>query len=329
MAKNHGGLARRIRHFTAYVLFRILCLCVGLLPRRGAELGGRAFGWLLWHVSAKRRRRAERNIESAMAGELTKDEATRLAKRSFIHIGLTAAETLWRHKRMGKKNSIAKDFPLEGVEPVKAELAAGRGVLAATLHLGNWELLGARLAEEFGDLAAVALPGKNRRVDDYIERMRERTGMSVVSTDRGVRPMVAAIRNGQALAVLIVRHVETASVHVKFFGRDAATTSIVVALARRLDVPVFVGYSVRQGYKFKHRGFCEGPIELVRTADRDSDILVNTQRLNDRLEAAVRKHPEQWLWIMKRWRLAGKLDRKRKGQEAAGDAAPAAKDGED
>lgn len=329
MAKNNGGLTRRIRHFTAYVLFWTFCLCVGLLPRRAAELGGRAFGWLFWRVSAKRRRRAEQNIESAMAGELTKDETARLAKQSFIHIGLTVAETLWWYKRVGKGGAIAKDFPLEGLGPMKAELAAGRGVIAVTLHLGNWELLGARLAEELGGLTAVALPGKNQRVDDYVVRIRERMGVSVARSDRGVRPMVATLRNGKALAVLIDRHVETASVHVKFFGRDAATTSIVAALARRLDVPVVVGYSVREGYSFKHHGFCEGPVELVRTGDRDSDILVNTQRLNDRLEAAVRKHPEQWLWVLKRWRLARKLERERRGQTAADDAAPAAKDGED
>lgn len=317
MTKNSSPLIRRIRDLAAYGLFRVLVAAVGILPERAAVLGGRGFGWLFWHLSPKRRLRTIKHVEGALSDELDEEEIRRLARESFTHMGLTVFETMWAAKRVSKDSTFFDGrFPVEGLDAVKAELAKGHGALGATMHLGNWELLGARLAAGLDNVAATALPGKNRRVSDHVIRMREQMGMQIISSEGGVRPMLAALRDGCLLAFLIDRHVDTANVHTKFFGLDAATSTIVAALARRLDLPVFIGYSVRDGYSFRHRGFTEGPVELVKTDDRESDALVNTQRFNDRFEAAVRKHPEQWLWVQKRWKLAKEL-RKEQGQEAA------------
>jgi KDO2-lipid IV(A) lauroyltransferase len=323
MAKNSSPLIRRTRDFAAYGLFRVLAAAVGILPERAAVLCGRAFGWLFWHLSAKRRLRALKHIEDALAGELGKEEVRRLARESFTHIGLTVIETLWAAKRVGKDDAFFDGrFPMEGLEAVKAELAKGHGALGATLHVGNWELFGARVGAGLVMPPPTALPGKNRRVSDRVNRIREQMGVRLISSEGGVRPMLAALKDGCLLGFLIDRHVDTAYAHTTFFGRDAATSTIVAALARRLDIPVFIGYSVRDGFSFRHRGFAEGPIELVKTDDRESDVRVNTQRFNDHFEAAVRKHPEQWLWVQKRWKLEKTLRREQR-QEAAEEAPPA------
>ncbi|MFH1730345.1 MAG: hypothetical protein ABIF82_01690 [Planctomycetota bacterium] len=329
MGKHNKRLLKRIRDLAAYVLLRVAAAAVGILPEMAAVLVGRAFGRLFWLLSPKRRRRALENIERALGGELPKEEIARIARESFVHVGLTVAEILWISRRLhGDKFSFADRFPVDRLDVVKAELAKGRGALAATLHLGNWELFGARLAAGLGEMAALALPGKNRLVSAYVERVRERTGVRLINSEGGVRPMVAAVRRGSLLAFIMDRHVDTAGAHTTFFGRDVATSTAVAALARRLDVPVFIGCSVREGYSFRHRGLIEGPLELVKTDDRESDVLVNTQRFNDHFEAAIRKHPEQWLWVQNRWKLDKKLRRKQ-GQAAADNAALAAKDDED
>lgn len=294
-----------------------------MLPEKAAVLGGRIFGCLFWHLSAKRRLRTLRHIEDALAGELGKEEIRRLARESFTHIGLTAIETLWAAKRVGKDDTFFDErFPVEGLDAVTDALATGRGVLGATMHLGNWELFGARLSAGLDKVVATALPGKNQRVSDRVNRIREQMGIRLISSEGGVRPMLAALKDGCLLGFLIDRHVETASAHTNFFGRDAATSTIVATLARRLDIPVFIGYSVRDGFSFRHHGFAEGPIELVKTDDRESDVRVNTQRFNDHFEAVVRKHPEQWLWVQKRWKLEKTLRREQR-QEAAEEASPA------
>lgn len=317
MAKNSGQPIRRIRDLAAYGLFRLVTAAVGMLPERAAVLAGRAFGWLFWRLSAKRRLRAIKHIEDALSDELSKEEIRRLARESFTYIGLTAIETMWAARRISKDSSFFDGrFPLEGFEAMDAELAKGHGALAATMHLGNWELIGARLATRLDKVAVTALPGKNQRVSDHVIRMREQMGIRVISSEGGVRPMVAALKDGCLLGFLIDRHVDTAYAQTKFFGLDAATSKIVAALARRLDLPVFIGYSLRDGHSFRHRGFIEGPIELVKTDDRESDVLVNTQRFTDRFEAVIRERPEQWLWVQKRWRLAKTLRRKQEREAA-------------
>ncbi len=323
MTKNSSPLLRRIRDFAAYGLLRSLGAAVGILPEGAAVLAGRIFGWLFWHLSAKRRLRAIKHLENALSDELSKEEIKRLARESFTYMGLTIVEALWAAKRISKDDTYFDErFPVEGLDAARAELAQGHGALGASMHVGNWEVFGARLAAGLDKLVATALPGKNQRVSEHINRVRKQMGIRIMSSEGGVRPVVAALKDGSFLAFLIDRHVDTGNVHTKFFGLDAATSKIVATLARRLDIPVFILYSIRDGYSFRHRGFVEGPIELVKTDDRDADVLVDTQSVTDRFEAVVRKHPEQWLWVQKRWKLAKQL-RKERGQEAVEQAPPA------
>ena len=313
MSKTKKSSLHRARDFVAYVLVRAVAFAVGILPEWAAVWFGRFSGRLFWLASPKRRRRTLKHIRRAMPGELTEKEIHQLAADSFGHMGLTIVETFWSAGRVRKEGFFDERFPVEGVEAVKAELAKGQGILAFTLHLGNWEVMGARLAQELGTMTVVALEGKNRRVSDYVVRLRERMGLRVIGIENGVRPIIGALRNGEFVAVLIDRHVETAGAHTTFFGRDVSTTTIIAALARRLRVPVFIGYSTRTGRGFRHRGFFEGPLKLVETDDREADAVANTQSFNDRLEAAVRRFPEQWLWVLKRWKLADKLEAGKKG----------------
>ena len=144
--------------------------------------------------------------------------------------------------------------------------------------------------------------------------------MRILSTRDGARPLVRVLKNGEPLAVLVDQHVNRSFVAVDFFGRKAATTAVVASLALRLDVPVFHAYSLRDGHSFRHHGYMVGPLELVRTGDHDADVAANTQRFNDHIEAVVRRHPEQWLWTHRRWKLAERLERARR-KEASADVA--------
>jgi len=317
MAKNEAGLGRRIQYVAEYAAVRLLSAAAGVLPERLAVLGGRALGRLLWLIAVRRRRIARRNIERAMPGERTRREINRLVREVFLHIGLTAVETLWM-RRHGTKDRIAARFPMDGIEAVRKAREGGRGVILFTMHQGNWELYGATVAAQMDGVNALARPVNNPLVRRYTTELRESLGMKVLSTREGVRPMLRALRRGEAVAVLIDQHVNRAYVPVTFFGRPAATTAVVASLALRLDAPVFVGYGMRDGYGFRHHGRLQGPLELVRTGDRDADIAANTQRFNDTLEEIIRRTPGQWLWTHRRWKLAGRVERGRE-EENAGD----------
>ncbi len=307
MTRDRTGPLRRAQYAIEYAAVRTVSALVGLMPERLAVLAGRALGFVLWLVGLPRRRVAWRNIEQAMPGERTRREVRRLVRRIFLHIGLAAVETVWMRSRITKEN-IRDRFPVDGVDAAERALAEGRGGIAFTPHLGNWELFGAAMAERLGGLNALARPVNNPLVRDYTTRLREHFGISVLSTRDGVRPMMKALREGKPLAVLIDQHVNRAFVPATFFGRKAATTAVVASLALRLNTPVFAAYSLRQGCTFRHHGHIEGPIELARTGDHDADVLANTQRFNNRLEAIVREHPEQWLWTHRRWKLADRSE---------------------
>ena len=315
MAKTEPGLLRRLKYFIEYAALCALSAVIGRLPEKLAVRAGVMLGRMLWLIGRRRRRIARDNIEKAMPGERTKKEVGRLVKEAFVHIGLTAVESLWMRGRVTKEN-IETRCRADGAETVAGVATEGRGAILCGPHLGNWEFFGAWVAARFGGLAALARPVNNPMVRKYTTRLRENLGISVLSTRDGVRPMIAALKRGEFLAVLIDQHVNRAFVPATFFGRKAATTAVVASLALKFGVPVIVGHSFRDGRSFRHHGYFEGPIELVRSGDHEADVLANTQRFNDKLEEIIRRHPEQWLWTHRRWKLADRLERDRQKEQA-------------
>ncbi len=297
------GLFRRAQNAAEYAAVRLLSALIGLLPERLAVLLGKTVGRLAWLILPWRRRIASRNIELAMPGQRTPREIARLVRQVFIHIGLTAVESLWMRSRTSRVE-IGERFPLEGFDSIEAALAGVRGALLFAPHLGNWELFGAAAAARLGSLNALARPVNNPLVRNYATRLREGFRITVLSTRDGVRPMLKALKTRQPVGILADQHVNRAYVPATFFGRKAATTAVVAALALRVGSPVFFTYSLRDGHTFRHHGYAEGPVKLIQTGDHDADVLTNTQLFNDLIEAAIRRQPEQWLWTHRRWKLA-------------------------
>jgi Kdo2-lipid IVA lauroyltransferase/acyltransferase len=308
MSKTEPGLLTRVRYRVEYTCVRALSGLLGLMPEAVAVWTGKTLGRAFWLLSPWRRRVARENIEKAMPGEMSPADVRRLVRRVFVNIGLTAVETLWMRSHVDRDNVVER-FPIENLDAVESLLTDGRGVLLTGGHLGNWELLGGSAAVQMGRMSALARPVNNPLVGAYTTRLREHFGIEPLSTREGVRPMMRALKGGHALAILMDQHVNRSSVPATFFGRDAATTAVVATLALRMDVPLLVSYGLRDGYSFRHRGYMEGPFELRRTGDQEADVLANTQMLNDKLEGIVRRHPDQWLWTHRRWKLA---DRKAK-----------------
>ena len=315
MSGREPGPVRRLQHVIEYAVLRVVGAVIGLLPEGAAVRAGVTLGWLSWLASGRRRRIARQNIGKAMPGEYTDEEAGRLVREVFINLGLTAVENIWMQNRMTKEN-IEGRMPTDGLDRMRRSLEEDRGVISFTMHLGNWELLGGRVAAAVGQVSALARPVNNPMVRRYTTQLRESLGLTVLSTRDGVRPMIAALKRGEMLGVLIDQHVNRASVPATFFGREAATTAVVASIALKFDTPVFCSYSVRDGRSFRHHGHVEGPIELVRSDDHEADVLTNTQRFNDRIEKIVRRHPEQWLWTHRRWKLANQLERGSQKEQA-------------
>ncbi|MFW6108057.1 MAG: lysophospholipid acyltransferase family protein [bacterium] len=319
MTKKNSGWLRRARQRIEYVVLRSLGRVVAALPEASAAQVGRGMGRLAWTLSPRRRHRALRNVERALGSDLTHGEAQRLAKNGFQSFGLTVAEILWADRNL-TPDDLEDRCPLEGADRLERALATGRGALLVSMHLGNWELFGARLARRFGGLTALARPAKNPYVARRIHAIREQMGIRLISTADGLRPVIRALRGGELVGILIDQHVRRSATAARFFGHPASTTAVAPSLALRLDVPVFLGWTARQGGAFRHRGWIEGPVELPRTGDQEADVRAGTQLLNDLLEEKIRAVPEQWHWHDRRWKLAERLERRAEADNGGTDA---------
>jgi KDO2-lipid IV(A) lauroyltransferase len=291
---------RRVRFVAGYLVIRFFCALVGALPEGCAIWMGDTFGRLFGVVCVGWRHRATDNLRLAMP-ELDPPERRRTLAAMFRHFGISIAERMWSFRRLDDHYATER-LPIENLGRLRELKNAGTGVLVVTLHFGNWELLGACASLKLGGINALARPQRNPLIRNYVARWRDRTGLRHLSTEDGLRPVVRALRSGDVVALLLDQHVGSAAVSTTFFGRPVVTSGAVAALAARLRVPILIAYAVRQGFTFRHRGYWEGPLELVHSGDRQADMEANTQRINDRLEAIIRQAPEQWLWMMRRWR---------------------------
>ncbi len=315
MARPEPGALRRTQYALEYAALRVFTAVIGVMPEKLAVCAGVCVGRLFWLLGRRRRRIARENIEKAMPGERTPDEVARLVREVFVQIGLTVVESVWMQRPVHRE-SLRERMPISGLDGVARALEDGRGVIGLAGHVGNWELLGGALAVTLSKVNALARPVDNPFVRAYATRTREILGMNILSTRDGVRPMIAALRRGEFLGILTDQHVNRSFEPVTFFGRKAATTAVAAALALRLDALVFITWSTRDGRSFRHHGHTDGPVELVRTGDKDADVRANTQLFNDALEKIIREHPEQWLWTHRRWKLAERLDTDRQSEQA-------------
>jgi len=191
----------------------------------------------------------------------------------------------------------------DGEERVRLAYAQGKGVLFVTGHFGFWELHAVVHALQLAPIGVLARALDNPYLNDLLERIRQRTGNTVIYRQGTIRRVMRMLQTGQGVAVLIDQHIQSRdAIYVDFFERPAATTPAVAALALRTGAPVVPVFALplRGG---RYRMIYEHPVEPPR-ADSDAAVREFTQRCTDVLEMYVRRHPDLWLWMHRRWREA-------------------------
>jgi KDO2-lipid IV(A) lauroyltransferase len=259
---------------------------------------GSLLGGAFYLFDRAHRRLALRNLAAAFAFR-RESERRAIARGMFSHFGRLLA-VLLKFSTMSPRQMLAC-VEFEGDERVVHAHAQGRGVLLFTGHFGFWEINALVHALRIRPMAVLARPLDNPLLQDLLESVRTRTGNSVIYRRGAVRRVLRALAANQAVAVLIDQHIATAdAVYVDFFNRPAATTSALAALALRTGAPVVPVFALPlPGGRF--RMVYEHPVEPPRGADEDA-VREFTQRCTDVLEMYVRRSPELWLWMHRRWR---------------------------
>ncbi len=257
---------------------------------------GRRIGDVLWWVLPRRRRIALQNIERGLGPELRPDEVRRLGRRSFQHLGMNLVEACRYFIR--RTEVMLSRVHVEGVEHLHRAAAGGRGILILTAHYGNWELLAAAHGLTGLPLSIVVRPLDDRILDEIAERFRRRSGAELIVKHRAVREIMQALRRGRMVGILLDQNAtRTEGVFVPFFGVPASTSKGLALLALRTGAPV-VPVFLRREPDGRHCMDVRPPLP----APADGDLRSYTAAFNEAIEAAIRRAPEQWLWMHARWR---------------------------
>ena len=197
--------------FAAFSLFRFLAR---FLPERFGYWLGRRVGLMAYHVLPDRRRTAVENIRAALG--LKAAEATRLARESFISLGLMGAEFL---RFSGRRALIGNRVAIEGREHLRAALAPGKGVLLLHAHQGNWELFGQALALAGYEIHPIVQVQAGDRFYTVVDRQRREAGMIPITRGFSLREILQALEQGHCVLIMPDQNGGRDGVVVPFFGR--------------------------------------------------------------------------------------------------------------
>jgi len=271
------------------------------LPWGALRLLGLAGGNLFYYLDGRLRGVALANLRMAFPG-WSERQRVAVARGSFRSMALNAVETLSAHRLHRESDETFFVFSQADVDRFHQLQKAGKGVVAAMFHIGNWEWFGLAWAMKgiVGD--AVVQQLKNRRIDSFVRRKREQLGHRMLYADQGARPIFRSLRDGRVVGMLIDLNMprERGGDWLKFFGKPVLSTLAAPALARKAGAALVVTYSIRQPDGRYRIFFHELEINDSKTdAQLAQDIL-------NYAEAAVREHPDQWIWMYKRWKFRPK-----------------------
>jgi Kdo2-lipid IVA lauroyltransferase/acyltransferase len=287
-----------MKHRLEYAIVRMLIAVVRVMPDAIVRACGTTLGLTFYTIDRAHRRIAERNLAAAFPARPAAERRA-IARAAFVHFGRLLFELL-KFSTLSPAAMLAR-VEFDGEERARLAYAQGKGVLFVTGHFGFWELHAIAHALRIAPIGLLARALDNPQLNQLLEDIRQRTGNTVIYRRGTIRRVMRALQAGQGVAVLIDQHIMGRdAISVDFFDRPAATTSAVAALALRTGAPVVPVFALPIGGG-RIRVIYEHPVAPPR-ADAENALREFTQRCTDVLEMYVRRHPELWLWMHRRWR---------------------------
>lgn len=279
-------------------------LLVRVLARMSAERRtrvGRALGRITYRLGIRRAVTLD-NLRHALP-DASEERRREIARGAYESMALGICEALANVEL--PPADVDHMVEVENWGALKPLLDAGKGVLLATAHFGNWELLGEVMCRRGVKIAVVVKPLQGA-LNSKIMEARRKAGIHLILARGAINAAVEAVQKGHATCMLVDQVIsEQRGVFVPFFGRPASTTPALTVAAMKTGAPVFVVMAAREGDKL--RMFVEGPLPVPNSGDTEKDIRDHTATITAVLEKYIRRYPEQWLWLHRRWKVQPKL----------------------
>ncbi|MFI5178838.1 MAG: lysophospholipid acyltransferase family protein [Vicinamibacterales bacterium] len=290
-----------LRYRLEYWLVLAVRGIVRILPDAAARGIGSLVGLGFYAVDPAHRRLAVRQLRAAFPTR-SASECRAVARRTFAHFGRLLVVLL--KFSVLTPDQIRARVEFEGEERVRAALEKGHGAILFSGHFGYWELQGLAQPLVLPSISVLARPLDNPYLHMLLEQMRLATGNRVIYRQGALRRVLRALNANECVAILIDQHIQGSdAVRVDFFNRQASTTAALATFALRTGAPLIPAFALPLAGG-RYRLIYEHPIDLppAGSADPVHDL---TQRCTDVLEMYVRRYPELWLWMHRRWRDEG------------------------
>ncbi len=263
---------------------------------------GSFLGLAYFAAGGKRRALAVDNIVQAL--DLNPAQATRIARRAAQNWGMTTCEFL--RSPAASPQEMRDYVSLGGLEHLEIALEAGRGAIIVTAHLGNWELLAARLAQSFS-FAGIVRPLSNQAAQNLMCGVRRANQIGLISKNAAVRPSLKILKSNGTLFILPDRHAGAQGEILPLFGRVTRFENSPARLSLMSGAPILMAHGARRA-PWLADGRIQGHISppfwpaALNKAERPQATIETTKRVIAGLESMVRQYPDQWSWMLRRWR---------------------------
>ncbi len=297
-------MKRRRRPAVDYLVYLAVRVMVALAQAMSVEESyafARFLAAVLYRLDRRHRAVGMENLKSAFGARYTEAERDAIVRGVYQHFCMMMMELLHIPRKL-HRSTWRDQITLVGHEKVVDRLLRGGPVIMLTGHFGNWELAG-YLFGVFGfPPNSVARTLDNPYLDRFLRSFRERTGQKLIPKSGGYDQMLHVLRTGGVLSFLADQDAGQNGLYVDFFGRPASTHKAIALLAIEHNAPVVVGYARRVGPGFHYEIGCPEIIEPSEWTGTADDLRLLTQRYTTALEQIVRRDPEQYLWLHRRWK---------------------------
>ena len=295
-------LALALRRLGEYAALRLWATIIGCFPIEWNLFTARWMGRIWWWAKSNHRAKALDNLRPALGDRYDELELRRLARRSFEHFAQLYLVELVLTPRLVSEWSWARHVELDRLGPAMRELLSERGCILLTGHFGNYELLGYTICRLGIPLVAVMRPLDNPLINRYLEASRAAGGLTLLYK-KGVSAVAGQVLDrGGALSFIADQDAGRKGLFVDFFGRKASTYKSIGLLAMQKRVPIVVGSAVRTRRGFHYRIAVERIIQPEEWDAQADPLYWVTQTFSSALEQAIRRAPEQYLWVHRRWK---------------------------
>ncbi|MFH1422114.1 MAG: lysophospholipid acyltransferase family protein [Planctomycetota bacterium] len=264
------------------------------------------FGYFAYYFFHKRTKTALKNLKFSSIHECYPGKFKKIVMRMWQNLSRNLLEFIYLHKHTRK--DINRTVYWDKFDKLLELKQKQRGVLALTAHLGNWDILALSCGLKGVTVNLVTKRLRSRFWDQFWQNWRKGKGSELVNPifkKGAAKQIVQKLRAGELVAFVLDQHAKRkeGGIVVNFFGRKASTLNILASLSKKHKIPVLPVFTVRTS-RTKHKVFVEEPLYFEETTSPEDSLKYNTQRYSDIMEKYIRKYPEQWTWLHRRWKAA-------------------------